>query len=128
MKWPIFFYILWLIASHALVACKTLISQSVEPYCGTPIIGNMIPFCPGAGGTLSGTAANFTAKALSTQEELGGVMESVGQNHEQARDMTKHEWVLRDLRIRVAASKLSRKAELEGELNTLIKLTDDAAW
>lgn len=127
LKWPLLLYILWIIASHALVACMNQISQSVEPYCGKPIIGNMIPFCPGSGGTPNGSAAKFT-KAMSSQEELDGVMESVGQNHELARAMSRHDWVLRDLRIRVAASKLRRKTELVRELDSLIQSTDDAAW
>ena len=127
-KWPILLYSVWILASHALVACNTWISESVAPYCGKPIIGNMIPFCPHKGGTTSSTAVDFTEKAMLTQAELGSVMESVGQNHEQARAMTNHEWVLRDLRIRVTASKLSRKAELERELHNLIQFTDDAAW
>ena len=127
LKWSFLLYILWITASHAWVACMNHISQSVQPYCGKTIIGSMIPFCPGLGRTPDGTAANFM-NGISSQEELGRVMESVGQNHELARAMSRHEWVLRDLRIRTAASKSRHTEELVRELDLLIQYTEDAAW
>ncbi|MCJ1394380.1 hypothetical protein MMC18_007258, partial [Xylographa bjoerkii] len=127
LKWPLFLYILRISASHALNACTKQMRQFVEPYCEKWIIESMIPFCSNSAGTPKGTAADFK-KGVLLQEELGGVMESVGHNHELARAMSRHEWVLRDLRIRVTASKFSLKTELVREMNSLIKLTEDAAW
>ena len=128
LKWPILFYLLWIMVTHSLVALRAQVSYAVEPYCEMPVIGNLVPFCPRAGGQSSTSATSFMSKVISSQEEFTGVSESVGQDHEQARSMTKHEWVLRDLKIRVATSKLSRKKELENELATLIQLTEEAAW
>jgi hypothetical protein len=44
-----------------------------------------------------------------------------------ARDMVGHEFSLRDLKIRVASSNLSRKDELSRELESLIRQTKKTA-
>ena len=87
-----------------------------------------MPFCH-----LDSIAQNVPTKTLdlskvaTSQEELTVAMERVGENFDLARLMTANEFTLRDLRIRVAASKLSRAGELAQELDKLSKLTRKTA-
>lgn len=67
------------------------------------------------------------SKVATCQEELIVVMDRVGHNFDLARDMVGHEFAVRDLRIRVAASNLSRRQELTRELESLIRYTKQTA-
>ena len=128
-KWPALIYVLWVIVSHAIMACRDRIRESMEPYCANKYCGNWIPlFCAvDTGDKPDGIAPNATGKLASSQDEVVVVLNSVGQNHQLARDMVGHEFALRDLRIRVAASKLNKKEEMTKDLKDLIEYTDEAA-
>ena len=62
-----------------------------------------------------------------SQEALNDVIDSLGQGLDLARDMNHNEYVLRDLRIAVANSKLSRKKEITQKLGLLIQHTQEYA-
>ena len=62
-----------------------------------------------------------------SQEALTDVMDSLGQGLDLARDMNHHEYVIRDLRIAVANSKLPRKKEITQKLGLLIQYTQEYA-
>ena len=128
LKWPLLICIIWIALTHAYLAGVNHLSQTVEPYCEMWIVGKLIPFCPAPTTTKEGSADNATATITSLQDEIGGVVDSVGQNHELARLMTRHEAALRDLNIRVGASNLQYKQQLGRELDSLIRFTDEAAW
>ena len=128
-KWPVLIYVSWVVVSHSIMACRDRIRESMESYCANRYYGNWIPlFCPvDTGDKPDDIAFNATGKLTSSQDEIGVVLNSVGQNHQLARDMVSNEFALRDLRIRVAASKLQKKEEMTEDLNDLIKYTDEAA-
>jgi len=122
-KWPLIIYIAWLLASYLITYAYVAISDTLAAnICPIPIIGSKFPFClPKDQRSLS--YDRFTA----SQEEFVVVMDQVGQGFDIARDMVGHEFSLRDLKIRVAASNLSRKDELARELEGLIRQTKKTA-
>ena len=56
------------------------------------------------------------------------MIRSVGQNHELSRELALRESELRHLAIRVRASDLDGKKDLDRELKSLVKHTDEADW
>ena len=87
-----------------------------------------MPFCPWDSiAQIVATKTLDLSRVATSQEELTVVMERVGENFDLARLMTANEFTLRDLRIRVAASKLSRAEEIARELDKLSDLTRKTA-
>lgn len=124
-KWILLAYLLWLGATYLFVFLYRFATDALAPICATPIIGASIPFC--APSSESKDRDLNISKVATSQDELIVVMDRVGQNFDLARDMTGHEFAVRDLRIRVAASNLSRKKELTRELESLIRYTKQTA-
>ena len=95
------------------------------PMCTIPISGPHLPFCSMSFDPVDQTVDG--SKVATAREELTIFMDRVGQNFDLARDMVGHEFTVRDLRIRVAVSNLSRKQELTRELESLIRHTKQTA-
>ena len=93
----------------------------MQPICHIPIVSNAIPFCAAAPPPLD------LARVTASQNQLEEVMQPAGQNRDLAREMIGHEYAVRDLKTRVAASDLRRKRELEEQFSLLIRRTKDAA-
>ena len=125
-KWLILLYILWLLVTKSMVVVYHKAARQLEPICDLPLIGYAIPLCSGLSEAPPSRTINVT-KVATSQEELDLVMNSVGQNFDLARDMVRHGFAVRDLRIRVAASDLSRRSEIVNELNSLVHETQKTA-
>ncbi|KAK4169661.1 hypothetical protein QBC43DRAFT_306494 [Cladorrhinum sp. PSN259] len=124
-KWLLIGYILWLSFSSLAVRVTTAVTKSIsQTICPIPFLGPAIPLCAA---TLKATRPIDASKVLTSQEELSRVMDTVGRNFDLARDMVGHEFAVRDLRIRVAASTLPRRDELSRELASLVRQTKEAA-
>lgn len=123
LKWPLLAYLIWMAFSYSVAFGLRKVGQAVEPVCHIPLVSNLIPLC--ATPTLARPLD--PAKVVSSQEQLDGVMRPAGQNRDLAKEMMGHEYAVRDLRIRVAASKLERKRELEQQFNALLRRTKDTA-
>ena len=124
-KWLLVGYFIWLAVSYLTVALCRFAFNTYAPLCSIQPIGPWLPLC-----------SDFlkmedrpidTSKLAKSQDELLVVMNHVGQNYDLARDMIGHEFAVRDLRIRIAASDLRRKRELTKELESLIHHTKDTA-
>lgn len=124
LRWPLFFYIVWMVVSYSMVFCLNKVSKAVEPVCRIPFVGHVIPFCAVGG---AGAPPLDLRRMADSQEHLDDVMLPAGRNRNLARDMINHEYAVRDLKIRVAASDLKRKRELEEQFGLLIRRTKDAA-
>ena len=125
-KWPFFLYILWLLVTNSMVVVYYNAARQLEPICDLPLNGYAFPLCSGPREAPPLRTINVPKVAMS-QEELDLVMNSVGQNFELARDMIRQGFVVRDLRIRVAASGLSRRREVVDELDSLVRQTQKTA-
>jgi hypothetical protein len=122
-KWVLLGYIIWLSVSHlAVFLYKTAVSSALTTLCPIPIIGSAIPVCEAPK-----DRPIDASKVAASQEELSIVMDKVGHGFDLGRDMVGHEFAVRDLRIRVAASNLPRRQELTRELESLIRYTKQAA-
>lgn len=126
IRWPLFFYVLWVILSNSMLFFYHKAVQQLEPVCGLPMVGHLIPLCSGSSEAPPSMTIDVT-KVATSQGELDLVINSVGQNFGLARDMVGHEFAVRDLRIRVAASDLSRKGEIASELDSLVRETKKTA-
>ncbi|KAF2238265.1 hypothetical protein EV356DRAFT_507360 [Viridothelium virens] len=124
-KWVLFIYLLALCISWLFALLRHYTVATLSPICSIPIIGSRIPFCTWSLEFHDGS--NDASKVATSQEELTIVMDRAGQNFEFARDMVGHEFTLRDLRIRVAASDLARGKEIAQELASLAQLTKRTA-
>ena len=128
LKWPLSLYLLWLITSYSAVYCYNKVLSTFEPICAVPLLGEAlrampIPICDFSSPTRT---INIT-RAPALQESFDGVMLPAGRNYDLAKSMVGHQHAVRDLRIRVKASELHRKKELEAALESLIRLTKDTA-
>ncbi|KAK4457228.1 hypothetical protein QBC42DRAFT_319530 [Cladorrhinum samala] len=129
-KWFVLFYVIWLLLTNMLVRHTEALSNRItSTLCPIPFVGSSIPLCrtATAASSKSGPRAMDASKVVSSQEELSKVMDTVGRGFDLARDMVGHEFAVRDLRIRVAASTLPRRDELAYELQTLVRQTKEAA-
>jgi hypothetical protein len=124
-KWFLLGYIIWLAITYLVISIYRFATTALAPMCSIPIIGPQIPFCI-VPSDPKDRPIN-ASKVATSQEVLAVVMDRVGQNFDLARDMIGHEFAVRDLRIRVAASNLSRKQELTRELESLIRYTKQTA-
>lgn len=125
-KWLVLLYIIWLLLSNLLVRLTQALSNGISStLCPIPFVGSSIPLCATA--SPKGPRPIDASKVVKSQEELSKVMDTVGRGFDLARDMVGHEFAVRDLRIRVAASALPRREELSNELQTLARQTKDAA-
>ena len=122
-KWVLLIYIGWMALSYLLAYAYRSATAAIAPMCNIPIVGSQLPFCTVRGGD---NPIN-PSKVATSQEGFTVVMDRVGQNFDLARDMVGHEFAVRDLRIRVAASNLSRKEQLTRELESLIRYTKQTA-
>ncbi len=117
-KWAllacIVFLVIWYFIWYLWVAAHTAL-------CGLPM-SSWVKFC-----TNNPTPSVDVTKLATSQKELTIVMDQVGRGFDLARDMVGHEFAVRDLRIRVVASKLARKEKLTRELKLLIQQTKQAA-
>ena len=118
-------YIVWLAIAYLAVSIYRSATVALAPMCSVPVVGPWIAFCT-ASFELNGRWVNIS-KVATSQDALTVVMDRVGQNFDLARDMVGHEFAVRDLRIRVVASNLSRKEELTKELESLIWYTKQTA-
>ena len=124
-KWFFLGYLVWLAITYLMAFLYRSATAALAPVCSWPIIGPQIPFC-----TMSFEPRDRpidVSKVATSQDVLTVVMDRVGQNFDIAKDMVGHEFAVRDLRIRVAASNLSRKRELTRELETLVRHTKQTA-
>lgn len=124
LKYFILAYILLWITLRALAFGYQKVSQALEPICNVPGISSIISLCnvdPAI------TKVLDPAKVVASQEQLDQVMNPAGDNRDLARNMMGHEYAVRDLRIRVAASDLKRKKELEDQFDSLIRRTKNTA-
>ena len=118
-KWLLLIYIGWLAFTYLLAYAYRSATAAIAPLCTIPIVGSQLPFCT----VHPGDNPLDASKVATSQEGFTVVMDRVGQNFDLARDMVGHEFAVRDLRIRVTASNLSRKQELTRELESLIRYT-----
>lgn len=124
-KWVLFGYLVCLGISYLLDYLYRFAADSLAPACSLPVLGPLIPFCIGPSELKDGWID--ATKVVTSQEELTVVMDRVGQNFDLAKDIVAHEFTLRDLRIRVAASNLARSKEIAQELDSLIRLSKGTA-
>ena len=116
-------YIVLMAFSYLLAYAYRSATAAIAPLCNIPIVGSQLPYCK----VHPGENLVDVSRVATAQEGLTLVMNRVGQNYDLARDMVGHEFAVRDLRIRVAASSLSRKKELTRELESLIRYTKQTA-
>ncbi|KAL9097932.1 MAG: hypothetical protein Q9165_000258 [Trypethelium subeluteriae] len=124
-KWVLFVWLIALCFSWLFALLRNYMAATFSPVCSIPVIGPRIPLCSWSLELRDGS--NDASKVATSQEELTVVMDRAGQNFEFARDMVGHEFTLRDLRIRVAASDLARGEEIAQELASLAQLTKRTA-
>ena len=124
-KWMLLLYLVWMVLSYLLAFLYQSVTTALSPMCSVPILGSKLMFCNWS--TEGGDRPIDVSKVATSQEVLTIVMDRVGQNFDLARDMTGHEFAIRDLRIRVAASNLSRRQELARELDSLSRYTKQTA-
>lgn len=122
-KWILLMYIGWMAFSYLLAYAYRSVTAAMAPLCSIPFVGSQLPLCT----VHPGDNPIDASKVATSQEGFTVVMDRVGQNFDLARDMVGHEFAVRDLRIRVAASNLSRKEELTRELESLIRYTKQTA-
>ena len=120
-KWLLLIYIGWMAFTYLLAYAYRSAAAAIAPMCTIPIVGSQLPFCTVHPDPIK------ASKVATSQEGFTVVMDRVGQNFDLARDMVGHEFAVRDLRIRVAASNLLRKKELTRELESLIRYTKQTA-
>ena len=124
-RWILLIYISWMIITYLIAYVYRSAIAALAPICSIPIVGSRIHFC-----TVIRDIEDRTldvSMVATTQDGLTVVLDRVGQNFDLARDMVDHEFAVRDLRIRVAASELSRRNELTQELDSLIRYTKQTA-
>ena len=124
-KWFLLGYVIWLAITYLVVSIYRFVATTLAPVCYIPFIRPQIPLC-----TEPSEAKDRpinASKVATSQQVLTIVMDRVGQNFDLARDMIGHDYAVRDLRIRLAASNLSPKQELTQELTSLIRDTEDTA-
>ncbi|ERF72861.1 hypothetical protein EPUS_09337 [Endocarpon pusillum Z07020] len=124
-KWFLLGYIIWMAITYLVASVYRFATTAMAPLCSIPFIAPQIPLC-----TVLSEPKDRSINALkvaTSQEVLTVVMDQVGQNFGLARDMIGHEFAVRDLRIRVAASSLPRKHEFTRELESLIVSTKQTA-
>lgn len=124
-KWLVVGYLVWMGLSYLLASMYRSMASKLSPVCSFWIIRSNLPLCnwfPDAESQVIDVS-----KVATSQEGLTVVMDRVGENFDLARDMTGHEFAIRDLRIRVAASNLSRRQELARELDSLSRYTKKTA-
>jgi hypothetical protein len=126
-KWILILSLLGLTLSYlvALLYSGMMIVLS-QTFCALPFVGHKIPICVSISRAAGAPTLDPTV-VVDVQKQLEAAMGDAGEGFSLARDMVGHEFSLRDLRIRVMASKLSRKDELARELDELIRLTKGSA-
>lgn len=124
-KWFLVLYLLWMVLSYLIASIYQSVTTALSPMCSVPILGSKLMFCNWSSG--GEDRPINVSKVATSQEVLTVVMDRVGQNFDLARDMTGHEFAVRDLRIRVANSNLSRRQELARELDSLSRYTKQTA-
>lgn len=124
LKWTLLIYIAWMIITH-LMAFIHSATETLAPICSIQIVRSHLPFCTGFYNT--DNRVIDVSRVATTQEQLIVVVDRVGVNFDLARDMVDHEFAVRDLRIRVAASGLARRKELTHELDSLSRYTEQTA-
>lgn len=121
-KW-LLIYVGWLAITYLVASIYRSTTVALAPICDIKFIGSQLPFCI----VLPGGQPVNASKIATSQDRLTTVIDRVGQSFDLARDMVGREFAIRDLRIRVAASNLSRKKELTQELESLILYTKPTA-
>ena len=119
-KWLLAIYLLVLLLSYSVAGVYRFAVRNLKPVCDIPLLGQQIPFCA--------LQADYdrqinVKKVIKSQNVLPEVMGRVGQSFEAATSMVHHDFALRDLKIRVSASSLSRAQELTRELEALSRHT-----
>jgi len=119
-KWLLAIYLLVLLLSYSVAGVYRFAVRNLKPVCDIPLLGHQIPFCA--------LQADYdrqinVKKVIKSQNVLPEVMGRVGQSFEAATSMVHHDFALRDLKIRVSASSLSRAQELTRELEALSRHT-----
>jgi hypothetical protein len=92
--------------------------------CPVPALGPRFGFC---NATVSPSTPLNLSKMTSSQDDLIVVRDALEQNQNLMELMLDNQFAVRDLKIRVAASKLPRKKDLAEDLETLIVLTREAS-
>ena len=124
-KWFLVSYLVWIVLSYLIASIYQSLTTALSPMCSVPMLGSRLMFCNWSSG--GEDRPIDVSKVATSQEALTVVMDRVGQNFDLARDMTGHEFAIRDLRIRVASSNLSRRQELARELDSLSRYTKQTA-
>ena len=124
-KWIVLIYLTVLVLSYLFAYAYHLMASALSPICSIWIIGSQLPIC--SWDSRATMEPLNVSKVATSQEGLTVVMDRVGENFDLARDMTGHEFAIRDLRIRVAASRLPHGRELAQELDSLIRHTKKTA-
>ena len=125
LKWLVVGYLVWMGLSYSLASIYYSVASKLSPVCSDWKLGSSLPFCNWFPDVKS--QAIDVSKVATAQEGLTVVMDRVGENFDLAREMTGHEFAVRDLRIRVAVSGLSRREELARELILLSTYTRKTA-
>jgi hypothetical protein len=120
-KWLFLLYLVWLLFVYIWTGFFGYLSSSLKPMCSIPILGSKLPFCVLFDDSFGPSVD--VAKVADSQKELSVVMGHVGRSFQLATGMVGHEFVIRDLKIRVASSGLPRARELAKELETLSRYT-----
>lgn len=120
-KWLFYAYLISMAVCYlgALIYGRVMSSVS-SLVCPIPVVRSWVPLC-------EATRPIDISKVATTQEELAAVMDQVGHGFDLARDMTRDEFAIRELKICVAASELPRSQELTQELESLIQHTKQVA-
>ena len=124
-QWVVVPYILWLGLTYLYSHLYSSVTTTLAPVCAIPLIGPRIPFCTSSIQPIDRSID--VTKMATSQEALTDVIDSLGQGLDLARDMNHHEYVIRDLKIAVANSKLPRKKEITQELGLLIQYAQEYA-
>jgi hypothetical protein len=106
--------------SYTVAGSYRFVLSNLEPLCTIPFLGPRIPLCQ----IVTGYDRQINVNKLTdSQEALTQVMGHVGPSFEVATSMVRHEFAIRDLRLRVSTSSLSRAPELAKELEALSRYT-----
>ena len=124
-KWLILLYLIWLAIWYLVIAFHSYVATRPQPICSISYIGPRIPLCPFIN-EFSDRPINVS-KVSDSQEGLNVVRSQVGESYDLATGMAYNEFTVRDLKVRVRASNLSRKWELVKELEALSRYTRETA-
>lgn len=124
-RWIFIPYLLWLGLTYLYSQLFSSVTTTLAPVCSLPLIGPRIPFCTSSLEPYDRSID--VSKFATSQEALTDVIDSLGQGLDLARDMNHNGYVIRDLKIVVANSKLPHKKEITRELGKLIQYTEQYA-